>query len=191
MTNNRLHITVSPDRFHDHMDSFPPDRCQNLKKMISIRNSRNTYMPTGRFRSLRKGIAIEHKSPTVTTCRQRSTIRCNKRQIAEVNSSIWTWRQILTSLRLIRVLPEIIKTVRIIWKCNLLIEGSFFGRSWIKLKRMVSLRRLSLSPQDYHLPLMFLWGFRIKKSPSRFQPNQCLASLNLCPTPGTQPSYAF
>lgn len=191
MTNNRLHITVSPDRFHDHMDSFPPDRCQNLKKMISNRNSRITYMPTGRCRSLRKGIAIEHKSPTVTTCRQRSTIRCNKRQIAEFNSSIWTWRQILTSLRLIRVLPEIIKTVRIIWKCNLLMQENCFRRSWTKLKRIVTLGRLSLSPQCYHLPLMFLWRFRIKKSPSRFRRNQCLALLNLCPTPGIQPSYAF
>ena len=191
MTNNRLHITVSLDRFHDHRDSFPPDRCQNLKKMISNRNSRNTYMPTERCRSLRKGIAVEHKSPTSTTYRQFSTIRCNKRQIAEINSGIRTWRQILTSLRLIRVLPEIIKTLRIIWKCNLLIQGNFFGRPWTKLRSMVSLRRLSLSPQCYHLPLMFLWRFRIKKSPSRFRRNQCLALLNLCPTPGIQPSYAF
>ena len=182
---------VSKCNIHDYKDNFHPDRCQSLMEMVFNKKSRITYMPMGTCGTPRKGMPIGRKISTATTSKECPTIEFEEKLFPEISSDAWTWRQPFSFFELYRVLPEIIKTVRVIWKSNVLIQKNCFWRSWIKLKRMVCLRRLSFSPQGYHLPLIFPWRFRVKRSPSRFRRNQCLISFNICPVPGIQTSYVL
>ena len=181
MINIRRHISVGLNNIHDHKDNFPPDRYQNLREMVFNKKSPITYMPMGTCGTPREGMPIGRKISTATTPKQFPTIEFEEKLFPQISSDAWTWRQPLSFFELYRVLPEIIKTVRVIWKSNVLIQKNCFWRSWTKLKRMVCLRRLSFSPQGYHLLLMFPWRFRVKKSPSCLPRKQCLISFNICP----------